>query len=327
MAQTLLVTGGAGYIGSHVANLFANRGYDVVVVDNLIYNQKPPKINCKFYKEDICCKKSISKIFESEKIDAVAHLAALIEVGESISKPQIFYKTNLAGTINLLDCMLEHNVNKIIFSSTCAIYGEPESVPMDENHAKNPASPYAKSKLSIEYILEDYARAYGLKHVILRYFNVAGASPEIGLGENHIPETHLIPRLIRAIKNGDVCQIFGSDYATPDGTCVRDYLHVKDVAKAHIPALKYLNDNGAPTALNLGTGNGFSVREIIFALEQLMNLKAKISIQPRRCGDTPILVCDGKKSKQVLGWEPTNSSLKNILQSAVEWEKQKALNL
>jgi UDP-glucose 4-epimerase len=316
----VLVTGGAGYIGSHVANLFENRGYDVVVVDNLIYNQKPPKINCKFYKEDICCKKSISKIFKSEKIDAVAHLAALIEVGESVARPQEFYKTNLQGTLNLLDCMLENSVNKIIFSSSCAIYGEPETIPMDEKHSKNPISAYAKSKLAVEYILEDYAKAYGLNSITLRYFNVAGASPEIGLGENHIPETHLIPRLIRAIKNGQTCQIFGSDYATPDGTCVRDYLHVKDVAKAHLPALEYLNSNGEPEALNLGTGKGFSVREIILALEQLMNLEAKISLQPRRNGDAPILVCDGKKAKQILGWEPTNSGLKDILQSAIEWE-------
>ena len=253
------------------------------------------------------------------------HFAAFIEVGESVKHPQRFYENNVVKTLKLLNFMRKHDVNKFIFSSSCAVYGEPIQIPMDESHPFAPISPYGKNKLTVEFALQDYAQAYDLKYVSLRYFNAAGATPEAGLGEQHNPETHIIPLMLRAIKNGTTFKVFGTDYDTPDGTCIRDYIHVRDIASAHVLALEYLEKTGSTDAFNLGSGRGFSVKEMIEAAQEICNKKMILKYEKRRAGDPAILLANPTKIKSLLGWKPTNSSLTTILQSALAWEDRDSL--
>ena len=261
----------------------------------------------------------LREVFEKYEIDAVMHFAAFIEVGESVKEPQRFYENNVIKTLKLLDIMLEHDVKKFIFSSSCAVYGEPEKVPMDETNPYRPISPYGKNKLVVEYALQDYARAYDLKYVSLRYFNAAGALPEKGLGEQHDPETHIIPLMLRAIKENKTFKIFGTDYETPDGTCIRDYIHVLDIADAHIRALEYLREGGESNEFNLGSGKGFSVLEMIRQAEKICGKKMLVKKEGRRPGDPAILLADPTKACQILGWTPQRSNLQSILKSAFEF--------
>jgi UDP-glucose 4-epimerase len=318
--KTVLVTGGAGYIGSHTAYLLAQSGYKVIVLDNLVHNQSFLHEWATFIKKDFSDESALENIFTQQKIDAVMHFAAFIEVGESVKNPKIFYENNFVKTLSLLNTMLKHDVKKFIFSSSCAVYGEPKNIPINEAHSFAPISPYGKSKLATEFILQDYANAYDLKYVSLRYFNAAGALPQKGLGERHNPETHIIPLMIRALINGTTFKIFGTDYDTPDGTCIRDYIHVLDIAKAHIQSLEYLEKTGLSNSFNLGSGNGFSVKEMIKTIESLCNRKMNIQCESRRPGDPAVLLADPTKAKNVLGWRPFHSEIKNILNSALDWE-------
>jgi len=313
MGKTILIPGGAGYIGSHTAFLLAQKGYSVIVLDKYVHNQVFEHPWAKIVREDFSDTETLHKIFTREKIDAVMHFAAFIEVGESVKQPQKFYDNNVVKTLKLLEIMGQHNVNKFIFSSSCAVYGEPISIPIDETHTCNPISPYGKNKLAVEFALQDYARAYGLEYVSLRYFNAAGNLKKEGLWEQHDPETHIIPLMVRAIKNKTPFKIFGTDYDTPDGTCIRDYIHVLDIADAHIKALEYLDKGGIPDAFNLGSGKGFSVKEMITATEKNCNAKMLVEEESRRPGDPAVLLANPEKSKKILGWEQKHSSLEEIL--------------
>jgi len=261
----------------------------------------------------------MNALFEHYAIDAVMHFAADIEVGKSVISPAAFYNNNVINTIQLLDLMRHHHVKTFIFSSSCAVYGTPQWLPLTEDHPKNPISPYGKTKLMIEMILEDYAHAYGLNYVALRYFNAAGAWPEQQLGEHHEPETHVIPLLLRAAQNKTPFAIFGTDHDTADGTCIRDYLHVRDIADAHLQALYYLKAGNQSDCFNLGTGTGVSVQELISAVEQVCNTKLTILPREKRAGDPALLVADPSKAHAALGWQPHHSDLHTILESAYNY--------
>ena len=315
--------GGAGYIGSHTVRLLLDSQIDVVVADNLIYGHKEAIDERAFFVHaDLLNPLSLEKIFEIHKIDAVIHFAAFAYVGESVNHPQKYYYNNVVGTLNLLDAMLKHNVKKIVFSSTCATYGEPLYTPIDELHRQEPINPYGKSKLMIEKIFFDYEQAYGLQHISLRYFNAAGASHDAVIGESHDPETHLIPLVVKVIKGerADI-KIFGDDYETADGTCVRDYIHVEDLASAHVLSLGKLNNfNGC---LNLGTGIGVSVKEVIKSAEEVTSKRCHFSVIAKRAGDPAKLYADNRKAIDVLGWEPQYKDIKDIIHSAWKWEISK----
>lgn len=318
--KTILVTGGAGYIGSHTAHLLANSGYKVIIIDKFLHNQQFSHQWATIIKEDFSDELTLNKIFTEQKIDAVMHFAALIEVGESVKQPAMFYENNLIKTIKLLNVMLKYDIKKFIFSSSCAVYGEPQQIPITEAHPFAPISPYGKSKLSTEFVLQDYYNAYDFKYVSLRYFNAAGALPEEGLGEQHNPETHIIPLMIRSIKNGTPFKIFGTDYDTPDGTCIRDYIHVLDIARAHILSLEYIEKSKISNSFNLGSGKGFSVKEMISSLESIYNKKMIIKYEPRRPGDPAVLLADSTKAKTILNWTPNHSEIKKIISDATDWE-------
>ncbi|MBU1007798.1 UDP-glucose 4-epimerase GalE [Candidatus Dependentiae bacterium] len=321
MRKTILIPGGAGYVGSHTAYLLAKKGHAVIIVDKRIHNQKFSPSWATIIQEDFSNKTILDQIFTTHKIDAVMHFAAFIEVGESVKHPKRFYHNNVVKTLTLLDRMLAHDVKNFIFSSSCAVYGEPVTVPMDESNPFRPLSPYGKNKLIVEFALQDYATAYNLDSVSLRYFNAAGALPEAGLGEQHDPETHIIPLMIRAIKNQTPFKIFGTDYDTPDGSCIRDYIHVLDIAQAHVLALEHLDhkhsESSKASAFNLGSGNGFSVKEMIGAMEKICDKKMVIKHENRRPGDPAILLANPAKASSVLGWKPTHSDLETILRSAL----------
>ncbi len=318
--RTVLVVGGAGYIGSHTCWLLHEQGYEVVILDALLHNQKFTHSWAKLIKGDFADQKLLKDIFTNYKIDTVMHFAAFIEVGESVKKPKDFYHNNVTKTLTLLDTMLEYNVKKFIFSSSCAVYGVPQKLPLDEAHPMAPINPYGKNKLAIEFVLQDYHTAYNLNYVSLRYFNAAGAHFEQGLGEQHTPETHVIPLLIRAAMQDKEFFIFGDNYPTHDGTCVRDYVHVLDIAQAHILAYNYLEKHGKSNSFNLGSQNGNTIKELIKQIEQICKKKIKTKYWPRREGDVPILVANSNKAQQELGWEAKLSDLENILKSAYEWE-------
>ncbi|MFA6535199.1 MAG: UDP-glucose 4-epimerase GalE [Candidatus Babeliales bacterium] len=318
--RTVLVVGGAGYIGSHACWLLHEQGYEVVILDALLHNQKFTHSWAKLIKGDFADQKLLKAIFTNYKIDTVMHFAAFIEVGESVKKPKDFYNNNVTKTLTLLDTMLEYNVKKFIFSSSCAVYGVPQKLPLDEAHPLAPINPYGKNKLTIEFVLQDYHTAYNLNYVSLRYFNAAGAHFEQGLGEQHSPETHVIPLLIRAAMQDKEFFIFGDNYPTHDGTCVRDYVHVLDIAQAHILAYDYLEKHGKSNSFNLGSQNGNTIKELIKQIEQICKKKIKTKYWPRREGDVPILVANSNKAQQELGWEAKLSDLENILKSAYEWE-------
>lgn len=321
----ILVTGGAGYIGSHLVMALLEKGEDVIVFDSLELGHAETIEtlkkygNLKFVKGNLKNLDDIRGVFLVNKIDSVVHFAAYSQVAESVKNPQKYYYNNVYGTLNLLNAMLEFNVKKIVFSSTAATYGEPVYTPIDENHPQSPINPYGNTKLMVEKIMDDYDKAYGLKSVRLRYFNVAGADSKTRIGEWHEPETHLIPNVLKA-KEDKVFKMFGTDYETKDGTCVRDYINVEDLAQAHIKALEYLKNGGETNFFNLGTTEGNSVREVFEACEAIKGSKIPLEICPRRGGDPAILVADNKKAKEILGWKPEHD-LKDCIETAYLWEK------
>ena len=325
--QTILVTGGAGYIGSHAALALKNAGYNVIILDNLSYGHQEivdDVLQIKLVVGDTSDRPLLDELFSNHQIDAVMHFAAYIAVGESVKEPGKYYSNNVSSTLNLLQAMLAHDINKIVFSSTCAVYGMPKEVPMTENHPHNPLSPYAASKDMVERILTDFDTAFGLKSVAFRYFNACGADPGGGLGEDHTPETHLIPlALLTALGKRDKLYIFGTDYDTPDGTCVRDYIHVNDLADAHVLGLQYLLSGGASEVFNLGNGNGFSVREVIETAREVTGLRIVAEESDRRPGDAPILVGSSAKVRDMLGWNPNYADLKQIISHAWQWHKKR----
>ena len=323
----ILVTGGAGYIGSHCVLALLEKGVDVLVFDNLSTGhietieklKKYGKIE--FLRGNLQNESDVANIFESYSIDAVIHFAAFSQVGESVKNPQKYYLNNVCGTINLLNKMLENNVKKIVFSSTAAVYGEPIYTPIDEQHPKSPINPYGQTKLIIEKIMDDYDKAYSLKSVRLRYFNVAGADSKGRIGEWHEPETHLIPNILKStFSNNKVFEMYGDDYKTKDGTCVRDYINVEDLVQAHILAIDYLNNGGETNYFNLGTKDGSTVKEVFDLCEQICGQKIPTITKPRREGDPAILVADNTKAAAVLKWIP-KKNIKNSIESAYYWEK------
>lgn len=330
----ILVTGGAGYIGSHCVLALLKQNYDVVVFDSLDTGhietiETLSKFgNLTFIKGNLQNLEDIENVFKTHKIDAVIHFAAFSQVGESVKNPQKYYYNNVFGTLNLLNAMLNHNVKKIVFSSTAATYGEPEYVPIDEKHPQMPINPYGNSKLMVERIMDDYDKAYGLKSVRLRYFNVAGADKDCNIGEFHEPETHLIPNILKStFSGGKTFEMYGQDYDTKDGTCVRDYINIEDLISAHLLALKYLNEGGNTNFFNLGTNDGNSVKEVFGECEKVTGKNIPVKQMPRRAGDPATLVADNTKAKQILNWLPQNN-LENSIQTAYRWEQklQKSLH-
>ena len=309
-------------------NFFENNLDDIVIFDNLStghietveqLQKVAPKI--KFIKGDLRNKNEIENLFKKFKIDFVIHFAALSQVGESVVNPVLYYSNNVIGTINLLNSMVENNVLKIVFSSTAATYGEPKYTPIDENHPQNPINPYGSSKLMIEKIMDDYDKAYNLKSIRLRYFNVIGADEKARIGEWHNPETHLVPNILKsAFKKGDEFKIFGDDYDTKDGTCIRDYVDVVDLANAHRLAYEYLNKNNKTDVFNLGTQEGQSVKEIFNISQEVLNKKIDYKIVQKREGDPKILLANSSKAKEILKWQPQKTTFDSI-KNAFEWEK------
>lgn len=319
MIKTVLVTGGAGYIGSHTVKYLQERNIKCIVLDNLVNGHKESFHSDCFANIDLLDKANLDIVFQKYQIDAVVHFAAYAYVGESVIDPQKYYINNVVGTINLLESMLKYKVTQIVFSSTCATYGSPEYTPIDEDHPQNPINPYGQSKLMIEKILDDYYKAYGLKYIALRYFNAAGCSIDGQIGESHMPETHLIPLVLKAIKKELLSiKIFGTDYDTKDGTCVRDYIHVDDLAFAHYLALEKLNEFVGK--INLATGNGLSVKEIIEEAEKITGGKCNIEYTARRSGDPALLYASNFKAKQILSWKPIYSDIETIIKTAWFWE-------
>lgn len=322
----VLITGGAGYIGSHVNKYLNKLGIETVVIDNLVNGHIEFVKWGKFYKLDLSNKEAVYEVLKKEKIKAVMHFAAFAYVGESVNEPAKYYLNNVYNTLNLLEVMLKNNIDIIVFSSTCAVYGNPKYIPIDENHPKDPISPYGKSKLSVEMMLEDFSQAYGIRYASLRYFNAAGADKEAEIGEWHEPETHLIPNILDvAFGVKEYVEIFGTDYETEDGTCIRDFIHVEDLAKAHILALEYIMKKNENLVLNLGVGRGYSVKQVIKVVEEVTGKKLKVKESPRRKGDPPVLVADPSRAKELLGWEPENG-IYDIVESAWIWHKKLRTN-
>jgi len=319
--MNVLVTGGAGYIGSHTVSELVKLGHGVTVYDNLIYGHKENvKEPAFFIQGDLNDKEKLSSVLQRSKPDAMIHFAAFAYVGESVKDPAKYYSNNISSGITLLNCMKENNVKNMVFSSSCAIFGQPEKVPISENERKNPLSPYGKTKLMFENILEDYSRAYGINSVCLRYFNAAGASLDGSNGEDHDPETHLIPLTIKAVLDPKFfLTVFGNDYNTKDGTCIRDYVHVLDLADAHIRSLDYLFKNRISNNFNLGSEKGYSVMEIIKEVERASGRKVKYNFGERRDGDPAALIADSSKIKSDLGWKPKHSDLEMIIKTAWKW--------
>lgn len=322
----ILITGAAGYIGSHTAINFVNNNYDIVIFDNLETGhietvESLKKLgNVQFEQGDLRNIEDIDKVFEKYSIDAVIHFAAFSLVGESVTNPAKYYRNNTYGTLNLLDSMIKHDVKKIVFSSTCATYGEPNYTPIDETHSQNPINPYGNSKLCIEYMLKDYDKAYGLKSIILRYFNVAGCDEKSRVGEWHNPESHLIPNILKStFEEGKSFKIFGDDYDTPDGTCIRDYVNVEDLAQAHKLAYLYLKENNESNIFNLGTEQGDSVKQVFDTCEKVLNKKIAVDVVERREGDPAKLYANANKAKSMLNWHPKRT-LENSIETAYNWE-------
>ena len=324
---TILVTGGAGYIGSHTVLALQEQGYDVVILDNLSCGHRDiveSVLKTKLIVGDISDYDLLTELFSTHTIAAVIHFAAHAYVGESVQNPRKYYRNNVAGSLTLLEAMLDSGVDKIVFSSTCATYGVPENAPILETQSQRPINPYGASKLAVERILLDFDQAYDLKSVIFRYFNAAGADPKGRLGEDHDPETHLIPLILyTALGRRSHINIYGTDYPTPDGTCIRDYIHVTDLANAHVLGLKYLLEGGQTDIFNLGNGNGFSVKEMIDTARLVTNHPIPVIEGDRREGDPPVLVGSGLKAIQKLGWQPHYSGADIILNHAWHWHKKR----
>ncbi|MFZ5592243.1 MAG: UDP-glucose 4-epimerase GalE [Bacillota bacterium] len=319
----VLVTGGAGYIGSHTCKELADAGYEPVILDNLTTGHRELARWGEFVQGDLADWLLLCRVMGDYDIAAVLHFAASSCVGESYQKPDLYFRNNVCGTLNLLNAMRELGVQWLVFSSTCATYGLPRSLPLREDHPQEPISPYGESKLMIERMLHWYGQSYGLKYVSLRYFNSAGADPAGQTGEWHEPETHLIPIVLDVVAGRrPFLQVYGTDYPTADGTAVRDYIHVTDLAQAHVQALRYLQDGGESTALNLGTGRGYSVLEIVKAVENVCGRLVAWQAAPRRPGDPPELVADPSLAGRVLGWQPRLSDLDNIIRTAWQWHRR-----
>jgi len=321
----LLVAGGAGYIGSHAVRLFLERGHDVTVFDNLVYGRRWAVPAETLVVGDLGDSSSVEQVFRRKPVDAVVHFAAYTYVGESVTDPAKYYRNNTINAIGLLDACRKHGVSKFVFSSTAATYGVPERVPIDEGCATNPINPYGRSKLAIEWVLEDYSHAYRMSFAALRYFNAAGAHPSGEIGENHDPETHLIPLVLQtALGLRPQIEMFGTDYPTPDGSCIRDYIHVDDLAEAHLSAVEQLRP-GVQWKLNLGTGRGYSVREVIDACRKVTGRTITVKECPRRAGDPPVLVAASDLAQKSLGWTPRYTALEPIVETAWKWHSGKWL--
>lgn len=321
--MTILVLGGAGYIGSHTVYELIEKGEDVVIIDNLETGHiEAVHPKARFYKGDLRDRNFLEEVFQKEKIDAVIHFAACSLVGESMEKPLKYYDNNLCGTKILLDSMVANGIDKIVFSSTAATYGEPEKVPILETDRTEPTNTYGETKLSMEKMFKWVGKAHGLRYVSLRYFNACGAHISGQIGEDHNPESHLIP-LILQVPNGkrEYISIFGDDYDTKDGTCVRDYIHVTDLAQAHILAVKYLQSGNESNIFNLGNGVGFTVKEVIDTARKVTSHPIPAKITPRRAGDPAQLIASSEKAKEILGWTPEHNSLEEIISTAWNWHK------
>lgn len=324
---TILVTGGAGYIGSHAVSALLQAGYEVLILDNLVYGHRDlveKVLQVELVVGDTSDRALLDQLFQSRDIAAVMHFSAYAYVGESVTDPAKYYRNNVVGTLTLLEAMLAASVNKFVFSSTCATYGVPQIIPIPENHPQNPINPYGATKLMVERILSDFDTAYGLKSVIFRYFNAAGADPNGKLGEDHNPETHLIPLVLQtALGKRESISVFGTDYPTADGTCIRDYIHVNDLADAHVLGLEYLLRGGDSEVFNLGNGNGFSVKEVIETAKSITGRDLKVVKCDRRPGDPPVLIGSSDQARKILNWQPQYSSLKEIISHAWQWHQQR----
>ncbi len=320
----ILVTGGAGYIGSHTVKKLIDSGKKILILDNLSRGFKEAiHPNAIYEFADLLDYNSLENVINKYDIDAVIHFAAFAYVGESVENPMLYYNNNVVGSFNLIKAISRKGIKKFVFSSTCSVYGNPVQIPISESESTKPINPYAKTKLMIENILEDFYSAYDLRYVALRYFNAAGCSEDGDIGESHNPETHLIPLVLYSITDPiKQLKVFGDDYDTQDGTCIRDYIHVNDLADAHIRAVEYLNNNNLPTVINLGTGDGNSVKDIINTSERITNKKVNFVMNPRRAGDPAILVADNKKAKDLLGWIP-EYDINKIIETAWKWHLNK----
>ena len=318
-AKSILIAGGAGYIGSHTAKLLARRNYQPVVLDNLITGHQGAARFGPFYQGGIEQSELVARIAREHDISSAVLFAAHAYVGESVQNPGKYYRNNVAQSIALLDTLLAAGVRQVVFSSSCSVYGLQTQMPITEDSSLDPLSPYAESKMFMERMLHWYGKAYGLRSVSLRYFNAAGADPEGELGECHDPETHLIPLAILSTLGKGELQVFGDDYPTPDGTCIRDYVHVSDLGEAHILAVEHLQNGGASDTINLGTGTGNSVLEVIRTVQDISGRPVLYRTVPRRQGDAPVLVADRQKALRVLGWKPQSSELKTIVETAWQW--------
>lgn len=323
--MSVLVTGGAGYIGSHAVKVLLQKGYDVVVVDNLETGHKEAvDEKAKLYIGDIADEKLMHKVFTENEIIGVIHFAAYSLVGESMTNPHKYYENNVSKTNHLLEAMVQHNVKNLVFSSTAATYGEPERVPILETDPQIPTNVYGQTKLSMEQMIAWYGKIHGLKHVALRYFNVAGAMEDGSIGEAHNPETHLIPIILQVANNKrEKLNVFGDDYPTKDGTCIRDYIHVLDLCEAHVLALEYLINGNPSDNFNLGSGEGFSVLEMIEAARRVTGHSIPAEIAPRRAGDPAVLIANSDKARKVLGWNPTRENIEVMIRDAWCWEQNK----
>jgi UDP-arabinose 4-epimerase len=316
----ILVTGGAGYVGSHCAKVLASSGFEPVVFDNLCAGHDWAVRWGRFIHGDLADRSAIAAALKAHSVQAVIHFAAFAYVGESVKAPREYFRNNVANTLNLLDVILDAGIDKIVFSSTCATYGEPIGLPISEDHPQTPLNPYGDSKLFVERVLRWYQKAYGLRWMALRYFNAAGADPDGEIGEDHNPETHLIPlAILSAAGRYPALEILGTDYHTPDGTAIRDYIHVTDLADAHVRSLFHLLDGGSPTSLNLGTGIGSSIRDVIRTVERVSARPVPVRNAGRRDGDPAILVADPSRARRLLGWNHRYSDLQTIVETAWRW--------
>jgi len=322
--MNILVAGGAGYIGAHACKALSKAGYTPVTYDNLVYGHRSSVKWGPFEEGDISDRQRLDAVMIRHKPEAVMHFAAYAYVGESVENPGKYYRNNVAGTLTLLEAMRDHGIINIIFSSTCATYGVPATIPIPEEHPQNPINPYGFSKLVSEHMLKDFASAHGLQFISLRYFNASGADPDAEIGEKHDPETHLIPLVLDAAAGThDNVKILGTDYDTRDGTCIRDYIHVTDLADAHLLALEYLQKNGKSNFFNLGNGDGFSVREVIDTAKRLTGKDIRVVESERRPGDPAVLVGSSERIKRDLGWRPEYTELDTIIRTAWDWHRGK----
>ena len=325
--KKILVTGGAGYIGSHTVHFLRQRGYDVTVVDDLSRGHEHNVDPSRFHRLSLLQTEDLTNLLTRERFEAVVHFAAYIAVGESTQKPELYFLNNVSGSISLFTAMERAGIKKLVFSSTAAVYGTPERVPILEDFPYAPVSPYGESKVMVEKILTWLDQYRGFRSICLRYFNACGSEPGSGLGEEHEPETHLIPLLFRAIETGKPVTLFGEDYPTPDGTCIRDYVHVTDLAEAHISSVEFLLNGGPSAKFNAGTGKGNSVKEVMRAVEDIVGRKIPFTVGPRRAGDPAELVADSTKLQTTLGWKPKYTDIRDIVRTAWQFEQEHSRKL